>query len=169
MEAKTNLNGRLPSRYVTEDSACAPHRPIAGSFELADVAEVFKRTPSLLDSKPGGQLVAKDSYEADCIPLVMKTLLDGGFLHGKRGTISVDARSIHACSNHACSVDTGCGSLAAGLSDTEFEERRAAWQPPELALGSGYLWQIFRQAGAARHGAVPHPGGLAEKTCYANI
>lgn len=164
MEAKTNLNGRLPSRYVTEDAACAPHRSIAGSFELADVAEVFKRTPCLPDLKPGGQLVAKDSYEADCIPLVMKTLLDGGFLHGKRGAISVDARSVNACS-----VVTGCGGLDAGLSDTEFEERRAAWQPPELAFGSGYLWQYSRQIEAARHGAVPHPGGLAEKTCYANI
>src|SRR2546426_2838879 len=51
-------------------------------FDLFDVAEVFKRTPYIADLKPGGRYVAKDLFEAGGIPLLMKTLLDHGFLHG---------------------------------------------------------------------------------------
>src|SRR4030088_3019295 len=51
-------------------------------FTLFDVAEVFKRTPYVADLKPGGRYVAKDMFEAGGIPLLMKTLLEHGFLHG---------------------------------------------------------------------------------------
>jgi dihydroxy-acid dehydratase len=55
------------------------------------------------------------------------------------------------------------------LSDAELEKRRAAWQPRGSAFGSGYLWKYAQQVGPARHGAVTHPGGSAEKMCYADI
>src|SRR5262247_746467 len=51
-------------------------------FDLFDVAEVFKRTPYVADLKPSGRYVAKDLFEAGGVPLLMKTLLDHGFLHG---------------------------------------------------------------------------------------
>jgi dihydroxy-acid dehydratase len=52
------------------------------SFDLFDVAEIFKRTPYLASLKPGGSFVAKDMWEAGGVPMLMRTLLDGGFLHG---------------------------------------------------------------------------------------
>jgi len=57
-------------------------------FDLFDVAEIFKRTPYIADLKPGGKYVAKDMFEAGGIPLLMKTLLDQGFLHGECMTVS---------------------------------------------------------------------------------
>ncbi|MEM9879605.1 MAG: dihydroxy-acid dehydratase [Pseudomonadota bacterium] len=51
-------------------------------FTLFDVAETFKRTPYIADLKPGGKYVAKDLHEAGGVMMVMKTLLDGGFIHG---------------------------------------------------------------------------------------
>ncbi|MFL5119489.1 MAG: dihydroxy-acid dehydratase, partial [Microvirga sp.] len=57
-----------------------------------DVAEIFKRTPYVADLKPGGRYVAKDLFEAGGIPLLMKTLLDHGFLHGD--CITVTGRTI---------------------------------------------------------------------------
>ncbi len=61
-------------------------------FDLFDVAEIFKRTPYIADLKPGGKYVAKDMFEAGGIPLLMKSLLDGGFLHGD--CITVTGRTI---------------------------------------------------------------------------
>ncbi|GGB37626.1 dihydroxy-acid dehydratase [Roseibium aquae] len=57
-------------------------------FDLFDVAEIFKKTPYIADLKPGGKYVAKDLFEAGGIPLLMKTLLDEGFLHGDCMTVT---------------------------------------------------------------------------------
>src|SRR5436309_1695771 len=57
-------------------------------FDLFDVAEIFKKTPYVADLKPGGRYVAKDMFEAGGIPLLMKTLLDHGFLHGDCLTVT---------------------------------------------------------------------------------
>ena len=57
-------------------------------FNLFDVAEIFRRTPYIADLKPGGKYVAKDMFEVGGIPLLMKTLLDNGFLHGDCMTVS---------------------------------------------------------------------------------
>ena len=57
-------------------------------FDLFDVAEIFKRTPYIADMKPGGKYVAKDLFEAGGIPLLMKALLDGGYLHGDCMTVT---------------------------------------------------------------------------------
>src|SRR5690348_13674517 len=57
-------------------------------FDLFDVAEVFKKTPYIADLKPGGRYVAKDLFEAGGVPLLMKTLLDHGFLHGDCVTVT---------------------------------------------------------------------------------
>ena len=51
-------------------------------FDLFDVAEIFKKTPYVADLKPWGRYVAKDMFEVGGIPLLMKTLLDNGHLHG---------------------------------------------------------------------------------------
>jgi dihydroxy-acid dehydratase len=57
-------------------------------FDLFDVGEIFRKTPYIGDLKPGGKYVAKDLFEAGGIPLVMKALLDGGFLHGDAMTVT---------------------------------------------------------------------------------
>ncbi|MEM8688154.1 MAG: dihydroxy-acid dehydratase [Pseudomonadota bacterium] len=61
-------------------------------FDLMDVAEIFKKTPYIADLKPGGKYVAKDMFEVGGIPLIMKTLLDNGYLHGD--CITVTGRTI---------------------------------------------------------------------------
>jgi dihydroxy-acid dehydratase len=57
-------------------------------FDLFDVAEVLKRTPYIADLKPSGRYVAKDMFEAGGVPLLMKTLLDHGYLHGDCLTVT---------------------------------------------------------------------------------
>ncbi len=57
-------------------------------FDLFDVAEIFKKTPYIADLKPGGKYVAKDMFEAGGIPLLMKTLLEHGYLHGDCMTVT---------------------------------------------------------------------------------
>ncbi len=61
-------------------------------FDLDDVVEIFKRTPYLADLKPGGQYVAKDVYEAGGVPIIIKTLYEGGFIHG--GCLTVTGNTI---------------------------------------------------------------------------
>ena len=58
------------------------------SFTLHDVAEIFKRTPYIADLKPGGRYVARDLYEAGGVSVIVKALLDGGFLHGDCMTVT---------------------------------------------------------------------------------
>jgi len=58
------------------------------AFDLFDVGEIFRRTPYIGDLKPGGKYVAKDLFEAGGIPLVMKALLEGGYLHGDCMTVT---------------------------------------------------------------------------------
>ena len=57
-------------------------------FDLFDVAEIFARTPYIADLKPGGKYVAKDMFEAGGIPLLMKTMLENGYLHGDCLTVT---------------------------------------------------------------------------------
>ncbi|NUS22016.1 MAG: dihydroxy-acid dehydratase [Mesorhizobium sp.] len=57
-------------------------------FDLFDVTAIFEKTPYIADLKPGGKYVAKDMFEAGGIPLLMKTLLDHGYLHGDCMTVT---------------------------------------------------------------------------------
>ena len=57
-------------------------------FDLMDVAKIFKRTPYLADLKPGGKYVAKDMWKAGGVPMLLKTLLDGGYIHGNCLTVT---------------------------------------------------------------------------------
>jgi dihydroxy-acid dehydratase len=280
-------------------------------FDLFDVAEIFKKTPYIADLKPGGRYVAKDMFEAGGIPLLMKTLLDNGYLHGdcmtvtgrtiaenlksvkwnphqdvvrsadnpitvtggvvgmkgnlapdgaivkvagmsvlkftgparcfdceedafecvntrtyKEGEVLViryegpkggpgmremlqttaaltgqgmggkvalitDGRFSGAtrgfCVGHVgpeaavggpiglikdgdiIELDADNGTLSVKLTDAELAERRKAWKPRETKVGSGVLWKYAQQVGPAVKGAVTHPGGSAEKACYADI
>jgi dihydroxy-acid dehydratase len=281
------------------------------TFDLFDVAEVFKRTPYIADLKPSGRYVAKDLFEAGGIPLLMKTLLDHGFLHGE--CITVTGRSVAEnmksvawndeqdvvrpasrpllatggvvgltgnlapegaivkiagmdnpkftgparcfdgeeacfdavrnrnyregevlviryegpkggpgmremlattaalygqgmgnkvalitdgrfsgatrglCVGHVgpeaavggpiallrdgdvIAIDADQGTLEVRLDQAEFDRRRAEWRPRASTFASGCIWKYAQQVGPARHGAVTHPGGAVEKSCYADI
>jgi dihydroxy-acid dehydratase len=280
-------------------------------FDLFDVAEIFRRTPYIADLKPGGRYVAKDMFEAGGIPLLMKTLLEHGYLHGdcmtvtgrtiaenmasvkwnphqdvvrpandpitatggvvglkgnlapdgaivkvaglknqkftgpalcfdgeeacfeavtkrayKEGDVLViryegpkggpgmremlsttaalygqgvgdkvalitDGRFSGAtrgfCIGHVgpeaavggpiglirdgdiITIDAVEGTLDVALSDEELAARKAEWAPRPSPVGSGAIWKFAQAVGPARDGAVTHPGGAAETTCYADI
>ena len=57
-------------------------------FTLEDVTNISKKTPYIADLKPGGKYVAKDLYEIGGVPVLIKALLEGGFLHGDCMTVS---------------------------------------------------------------------------------
>jgi dihydroxy-acid dehydratase len=279
-------------------------------FDLFDVAEIFKKTPYIADLKPGGRYVAKDMFEAGGVPLLMKTLLDHGFLHGDCMTVTgrtialnlkrvkwnkdqdvvrpadkpllttggvvglkgnlapegaivkvagmselkftgparcfdgeeacfeavknrkyregdvlviryegprggpgmremlattaalygqgmgdkvaliTDGRFSGAtrgfCVGHVGPEAALCGPIAhvrngdlitldadngvieVNVSDAELAKRAKSWKPREPQFTSGYLWKYAQQVGPARFGAVTHPGGAAEKACYAD-
>jgi dihydroxy-acid dehydratase len=280
-------------------------------FDLHDVCEIFRRTPYIADLKPGGRYVAKDMYEVGGVPVLMKALLDGGFLHGdcmtvtgktiaenlksikfptnqdvirttakplsatggvvglkgnlapqgaivkvagmqnqvfsgparcfdceedafeavrvhdyKEGEVIViryegprggpgmremlattaaiygqgmgdkvalitDGRFSGAtrgfCVGHVgpeaaiggpialirdgdiIEIDAEKGTMNVKVSEEELAKRKAQWKARESEFGSGYLWKYAQQVGPAVNGAVTHPGGAAEKECYADI
>lgn len=57
-------------------------------FDLDDVCAIFRRTPYIADLKPAGRYVAKDLYDVGGVPVLLKALLDGGFLHGDCLTVA---------------------------------------------------------------------------------
>jgi dihydroxy-acid dehydratase len=279
-------------------------------FDLFDVAEILKKTPYIADLKPSGRYVAKDMFEAGGVPLLMKTLLDNGFLHGDcltvtgrtiaenmktvkwnpdqdvvypadkplsptggvvglKGNLAPDGAIVKVagmaglrftgparcfdgeeacfeavknrtyregdvlviryegpkggpgmremlsttaalygqgmggkvalitdgrfsgatrgfCVGHVgpeaavggpiglirdgdiIELDAEKGTLDVKLSDAELAARAKTWKPRAEEYGSGYLWKYTQQVGSARNGAVTHPGGSAEKACYAD-
>ncbi len=280
-------------------------------FDLFDVAEILKKTPYIADLKPSGRYVAKDMFEAGGVPLLMKTLLDHGFLHGDcltvtgrtiaenlksvkwnpdqavvypanqpilpgggviglKGNLAPDGAIVKVAGmerlqfsgparcfdgEEACfeavkhkkykegdvlviryegpkggpgmremlsttaalygqgmggkvalitdgrfsgatrgfcvghigpeaavggpiallrdgdiiKLDGEKGTLDVELTQSELDRRAKEWKPRPEEYTSGYLWKYAQQVGAARTGAVTHPGGAAEKECYADI
>jgi dihydroxy-acid dehydratase len=80
------------------------------AFDLHDVGAVFKRTPYLADLMPGGKYTALELYEAGGVQIVMKTLLDGGYLQGD------------------CLTVTG-KTIAENLKDVRFPDRQTVVYP----------------------------------------
>ena len=66
-------------------------------------------------------------------------------------------------------IDADAGTLNVKLATQELADRRQDWKPRESEFGSGYIWKYAQQVGPAVNGAVTHPGGAAEKACYADI
>ena len=57
-------------------------------FDLFDVADIFRDTPYIADLKPGGRYVAMDMYKIGGVPVLMRALLDGGYLDGDCMTVT---------------------------------------------------------------------------------
>jgi dihydroxy-acid dehydratase len=66
-------------------------------------------------------------------------------------------------------IDAVNGTIDVKLTDAELSARKKDWKPRENHAASGYLWKYAQQVGPAVKGAVTHPGGAAEKECYADI
>jgi dihydroxy-acid dehydratase len=56
-------------------------------FTLDDLADVWARTPLIADLRPGGTYVAKDVCDIGGVPVILRALLDGGYLHGECLTV----------------------------------------------------------------------------------
>jgi dihydroxy-acid dehydratase len=109
-------------------------------FDLFDVAEIFKRTPYLASLKPGGEYVAKDMWEAGGVPMLMRTLLDGGFIHGD------------------CLTVTG-KSVAENLASVSFDAKQKVMRPvgDPLAASGGV---VGLKGSLAPEGAIVKIAGL---------
>jgi dihydroxy-acid dehydratase len=57
-------------------------------FTLRDVAQIAARTPYLCDLMPGGKYAAKHMGEAGGVPMLLRTLLDAGLIHGDVMTVT---------------------------------------------------------------------------------
>src|SRR5262249_27241613 len=57
-------------------------------FDIHALGKIFQRTPYIADLKPAGKYVAKDMYEVGGMPVLLKTLLEGGHLHGDCITVT---------------------------------------------------------------------------------
>jgi dihydroxy-acid dehydratase len=132
-------------------------------FTLRDVAEIMRRTPYLADLKPGGRYVARDMGEAGGVPVLMRTLLDGGYLHGD------------------CLTVTG-KSLAENLADVTWRADQDVIRPVSAPLsptgGVVGLWgslapdgAIVKVAGMTSHRAHRGPARVfdGEEACFAAV
>jgi dihydroxy-acid dehydratase len=57
-------------------------------FDLHDVAAIFRDTPYIADLKPAGRYVMRDLHDVGGVPLLMRALFDGGYLHGDCRTVT---------------------------------------------------------------------------------
>lgn len=57
-------------------------------FDLFMVGEIFKKTPLIADLKPGGKYVANDLYNIGGVKVVIKELINGGFIDGECRTLT---------------------------------------------------------------------------------
>jgi len=109
-------------------------------FDAFDIAEVFKRTPYLADMKPGGKYVAKDLYEAGGVQMILKIMLDGGYIHGD------------------CLTVTG-KTMAENLRDVKFNENQDVVYPLNKPLSkSGGV--VVLKGNLATDGAVVKVAGM---------
>ncbi len=58
------------------------------TFDLFDVAEVFKKTPYIANLRPGGQYLTKHLHDIGGVGVIIKELLDHGYLHGDCITVT---------------------------------------------------------------------------------
>ena len=132
-------------------------------FTLRDVAEIMRRTPYLADLKPGGRYVAKDMGEAGGVPVLLKTLLEGGYLHGD------------------CMTVTG-KTLAQNVADVKWRDDQDVIRPVSNPLsptgGVVGLWgslapdgAIVKVAGMTSHRAHRGPARVfdGEEACFAAV
>ena len=111
------------------------------AFTLDDVAEVFARTPLIADLQPGGKYLALDLHRAGGTRVVLKALLDGGFLHGDVLTIS------------------GC-TLAEDLADVALPDGQVVYPTSQALMPTGGV--VVLRGNLAPEGALIKVAGLKQ-------
>ena len=130
-------------------------------FTLRDVIEIYQKTPYIGDMSPGGKYVAKDLYDVGGVPVVIKSLLDGGYINGDCLTVTgqtiaenhkdtifpINQDVVYPCnkpiSNHSSVVglwgnlaEDGSISKIAGLSNLHFKGKAKCFDCEEDALSA---------------------------------
>ncbi|QJE72903.1 dihydroxy-acid dehydratase [Aerophototrophica crusticola] len=113
-------------------------------FDIHDVGRIFQRTPYIADLKPGGRYVAKDLYEVGGVPILLKALLDGGYLHGD------------------CLTVTG-NTIAENLADVAFPTGQDIVRPTSAPLSPTGGVVVLR-GNLATEGAVVKVAGMKQLT-----
>jgi len=129
-----STNGALHLPAIAHEAGIA--------FDLHDVAAIFRDTPYIADLKPAGRYVMKDLAEAGGVPLLMKALMDGGYLHGE------------------CMTVTG-KTIAENLADVTFNRNQVVVRPttePITAWGG----VVGLRGSLATEGAIVKVAGLAD-------
>jgi dihydroxy-acid dehydratase len=109
-------------------------------FDIFAIGKIFKKTPYIADMKPGGKYVAKDLYEAGGVQMILKILLDAGFIHGD------------------CLTVTG-KTMAENLRDVKFNENQDVVYRPEKPLSpSGGA--VVLKGNLAEEGAIVKVAGM---------
>ena len=112
-------------------------------FDVFAIGKIFQKTPYLADMKPGGNYVAKDLYEAGGVQMILKILLDAGFIHGD------------------CLTVTG-KTMAENLRDISFNENQKVVYRPETPLSpSGGV--VVLKGNLAEDGAIVKVAGLERR------
>ncbi len=109
-------------------------------FDLHDVAAIFRDTPYIADLKPAGRYVMKDLAEAGGVPLLMKALMDGGYLHGD------------------CITVTG-KTIAENLADVTFDKNQVIVRPTSDPITS-WGGVVGLKGSLASEGAMVKVAGL---------
>ncbi len=66
-------------------------------------------------------------------------------------------------------IDAAKGTIDLDVPKAELDKRRKAWKPRATDFQSGGLWKYAQTVGAARQGAVTHPGARAETHVFGDI
>src|SRR5207247_2412408 len=112
-------------------------------FDLHDFGEICKRTPYIGDLKPGGRYVMKDLHDVGGVPVLMKALLDGGYLHGD------------------CLTVTG-KTIAENLKDVIFPEQQNVIRPTSNPFSpTGGV--VVLKGNLAPQGAIGKVGGMERR------
>jgi len=67
-------------------------------LDIDDFNEISDRTPKIANLQPGGERVMNDLHEVGGIPVVLRRLLEGGYIHGDAMTVT--GRTIEEELNH---------------------------------------------------------------------
>jgi dihydroxy-acid dehydratase len=109
-------------------------------FDIFEIEKIFKKTPYIADMKPGGKYVAKDLFEVGGVQMILKVLLDAGYIHGD------------------CLTVTG-KTMAENLSDIKFNEDQDVVYRPEKPLSKSGGVVVLR-GNLAEDGAVVKVAGM---------
>lgn len=111
-------------------------------FDIFDIEKIFKKTPYIADMKPGGKYVAKDLFEVGGVQMILKVLLDAGYIHGD------------------CLTVTG-KTMAENLKDIKFNENQDVVYRPEKPLSpTGGV--VVLKGNLAEDGAIVKVAGMKD-------